>query len=271
MNIYRFKYLLGFSAIAGTLLFTACDNVPEDERLIPADRPDVARKVLIQEFTGQRCSNCPEGAAAVMMIKELYPGDVVSINLHPKNTSYTRPIGGLNLTSDIATVLYEYYRPMAFPAAVIDGANPVTTVSTWNTAVYSNLEAPAPAEIELTSDYDASTRLLTVNYKLIFNVEYSGELNMNLWITEDGIVGPQMTNGPRDENYVHNHVARTTLTGDWGTSIGNAFTFDQVVEGSASITLDAAWVADNCEIVGFLQTPSKKVEQVEQIPVVAEE
>lgn len=269
MNTY-FKFAsLGFAACALAAL-TACDNVPEDERLIPIERPDIKRVVLIQEFTGQRCSNCPQGAAAVKEIKELYPGSVISINLHPANTTYTRPVGGLKLTSDIATEYYHYYQPMAFPAAVINGANPVTTVGTWNTLVYNQLSAPAPADIELTSDYDPASRELKVDYKVKFNVEYSGELLINLWITEDGIVGPQYTNGPRDENYVHNHVARTSLTGTWGSSIGNVFTYDQIIEGSASVVLDSDWVAENCEIVGFLNTPAKNVEQAAQIPVVAE-
>ena len=40
------------------------------------------RNVLIEEFTGRKCINCPIGHIEAKAIEEAYPGRVWSINLH---------------------------------------------------------------------------------------------------------------------------------------------------------------------------------------------
>ncbi len=50
--------------------FTACDNIDEDDRFIPVERPHSEKTVLIEEFTGARCVNCPDGAAVVAALHE---------------------------------------------------------------------------------------------------------------------------------------------------------------------------------------------------------
>lgn len=263
-HFIKSSLLLICVGIAASAL-VSCDNVPEDERLIPVPRAEVARKVLIQEFTGQRCPNCPEGAAMVESLKEEYPDAIISINLHPVGPTFNRPVGGLKLTSEIATELYNYYNPTTFPAAVIDGESPLTNINSWDGAVYKETELSAPASIEFTTQFDDATRKLTVDYDVIFNETYSPEMNINIWIVENGIVGPQYTNGPRDDNYVHNHVARTTLTGTWGKSIGSLFIPDQEAAGQYSIIVNPEWVAENCDVIVFISNASsKRVEQAEQ-------
>ena len=50
-------------AVAALALFTACDNIPEDDRLIYIKPAAVSRAVLIEDFTGQACVNCPAAGA----------------------------------------------------------------------------------------------------------------------------------------------------------------------------------------------------------------
>lgn len=256
-------------ALLGTLIFAgACDDIPQEDRLIPVPAPTIMRNVLIQEFTGQRCPNCPEGAAAVHGIIDSYSkGSVVAVSLHPSGTTFTRPLGGLNLTSPTATAYYNYYRPAAFPSAVIDGSAPSSVVATWDGMVKNELEKSTPITIEATGSYDASTRKLTVDYSILFNDIMNSPANVNIWLLESGIVGAQYTNGPQNPEYVHNHVLRGSLTDDWGLPLGDTFYYSQNLTGSAEIVLDDKWVAENCSIVTFIQNPdSKFVYQVIESP-----
>ncbi|MDE6330543.1 MAG: Omp28 family outer membrane lipoprotein [Muribaculaceae bacterium] len=257
---------LAFAACAVAL--TSCDDVPQNERYIEVERPQIARKVLVQEFTGQGCINCPQGAALVHELQEQYPGSVIAVNLHPKNTQYTRPLGGMNLTSDIATVYYQYYKPSSLPSAVIDGAPAVSNVSLWTDAILTALEVEAPAELTLHTDYDHATRELTVTYNALFSKLYESPLAINIWVMENGLVGPQYSGSNIVMEYVHNHVARTSLTGDWGVTIADSFIPDQEFTDSFSITLDSEWVAENCQVIAFLQNPSKVVEQSAEADVI---
>ena len=70
------KVVLPFYLLAFLPLFVACDHIAEDDQLIeventlPVMDEDVdvdetprytARTVLLEDFTGQRCPNCPTG------------------------------------------------------------------------------------------------------------------------------------------------------------------------------------------------------------------
>ncbi len=269
-NIRNFSKAL--AAVAFTSMaagFASCDNVDEADRFIKVERPTIERKVLIQEFTGQGCINCPQGAALVHSLQTEYPGSIIAVNLHPENTQYTRPLGGMKLTSTEATLYYNYYKPSMLPSAVIDGANAISNVSLWTNAVLEALQKPSAADLELMTEYSESTRELKVTYFSKFNQIFQSPLAINIWVVENDIVGPQYSGSNIIKDYTHNHVLRTTLTGEWGESIGESFIPEQEFIGSFTIKLDDSWKAENCEVVGFLQNPStKSVEQSAEVPVI---
>lgn len=251
-------------ALLALLGLGACDNIDEADRFLPYERPEVARKILIYEFTGQRCRNCPDGAQAVHSIQANNPGSVFAVNLHPENTVYTRPMGGLDLTCPEATFFYQYYTPSAFPAAVIGGAAPNYNIFSWSTAVDDIITIAAPATITLKPAYDETSRLLTVDYSVDFNEYTTYPISVQIYVIENGIVGSQSVEGHTVRDYVHNHVLRTSFYEGWGHNIGDAFHVEQSVEGSASVTLKDNWVADNCQIVAcILSDGDKSVLQAE--------
>ena len=53
--------MLGAMSAIITLAAASCSNIDEDERLIYVKPADVGRAVLIEDFTGQKCVNCPTG------------------------------------------------------------------------------------------------------------------------------------------------------------------------------------------------------------------
>lgn len=253
--------LIAATVCASGAMFVACDDVAPEDRYTPVEKPTVARRVLVQEFTGQGCINCPAGAATVHALQEQNPGSIIAVNMHPENTQYTRPLGGLMLTSPISTAWFQTYKPSMLPAAVVDGAEANTSVPTWTDAILSALEVPSSVDLSISSDYNSSTRELTVSYTASFTDSYPAPLSINLWVTEDGIVGPQYNGSNIMREYVHNHVLRASLTGDWGVEIAKGFAFGDEYSGSFTITLSDKWVADNCNVVGFVMNASRSVEQ----------
>ena len=84
MNISRLSLLLAFAGFG----LTACDNVDEGERFEgPLDLEEVLAKseknVLIEDFTGQRCTNCPNAAQKIHEFQEQYGKDrVIAVAIH---------------------------------------------------------------------------------------------------------------------------------------------------------------------------------------------
>ena len=61
------------------LLCISCSNISEEERLIEVqpslpETPDVTvmRRVLIEDFTGQRCVNCPTATQTISDLQQAY-------------------------------------------------------------------------------------------------------------------------------------------------------------------------------------------------------
>lgn len=254
--------------------FTACDDISEQDRLIPVERPTVERVVLVMDFTGMRCTNCPNAATALHQSAEKYPGSVVIVGIHAEAASdFTLPLGPLDLRAPVSDVYYNYFKPAALPSASINGAAVLsgTELSLWTTTIDEQISKPAPANVSLTTLYDETTRELTVDYSVVFNEMHSEATSILLWLTESHIIGMQMNSGGLIRDYEHNHVLRASLNGDWGVEIGNNFATEDTLTGTATIKLDEKWNAANCEVVGFIfNTDDKAVQQAATAHVIGE-
>ena len=72
----------------------ACDDVAEDDRFIYVEPAEVAKRVLLEDFTGQRCINCPEASELIERLQEEYGADnVIAVGIY----------GGINGTSSNGT------------------------------------------------------------------------------------------------------------------------------------------------------------------------
>ncbi len=260
---------------------SGCDNVDEDDRYIKVEKPviDNPRTLLIMEFTGNDCLNCPLGAATVEQIKEdEEPGRVISVGLHPYGSHFTEPMPSLHtptkkqdLRSDAATALFDYYQPSGFPAALFDGLKSSMSGSTgdWIQRASEALTLTSYLTLSADCDYDADTRQLTVDYEVEFLDDVNRKLNVTVWLVENHIMGTQtMPDGKKNFNYEHNHVLRTSLNGNWGEELGVSFAAESKLQGTASTTLNEDWVADNCDVVVYVyRDDNKEVEQATSVGI----
>ena len=78
--------------------------------------------VLIEEFTGVRCPNCPQGHVIIANIKAANPGRVNSLSLHPINSlGAPYPFSVLDFRSQDAQDLFDYLGQIGLePAAGIN-------------------------------------------------------------------------------------------------------------------------------------------------------
>ena len=64
-------------------LLTACSYIEEGDRLIYVKPESARRVVLLEDFTGQRCVNCPKGTEVIEQLLQTY-GDsaVIAVGIH---------------------------------------------------------------------------------------------------------------------------------------------------------------------------------------------
>lgn len=273
------KYI-AIVATAIAIIASGCDNIDSDDRyqtIAKPELPGVPRTLLIQEFTGHNCRNCPTGAAAIKAIADAYPGRVITVGMHPEGGGpNTAPLGTQDFRCNEAQVMYLHYKPAGFPCAVFGGVETSAQTADWMTVAIPFMSLEAPLDISANTLFNAENRSITVNYNVEMRQSVKTQLSIMVWLVENDIVGIQNDKGNYIMDYVHNHVLRTSLNGDWGTPL--ALNADGVplaqysplesFSGNATATLDPKWVADNCNIVVWVfNTTTKEVLQAIEIPI----
>src|SRR5688500_18814574 len=78
-NIFSFIAVLLF-----ILVFAGCDKVliPQQPQNTSVAVNDTFRKILIEDFTGHFCQNCPAAAEMVDSLSNAYPGQVIGVGVH---------------------------------------------------------------------------------------------------------------------------------------------------------------------------------------------
>lgn len=244
------KYII--AALAAGALLTACDHIDEADRLIYVEPTVAQRTVLVEDYTGQKCVNCPNATTVLNEIVETYGEEnVIPVAIH------CGPFGLTNAQGLVTTAGTTYWNAFftatqGQPVAKVNRGQKIDDYNTWASAVSEELKRPTDVSITLKADYDSLSRQMTVTTDVLGKV--GEEQKLQLWLLENGIVAIQsLPGGGADRQYVHNHVLREAFNGEWGEVITLG---ESATTVSHTYTLDAKYNAENCDIVAFTYTDS---------------
>lgn len=229
------------------LSLASCSNISEDERLIYVEPATVNKAVLIEDFTGQRCINCPTAHEEIAKMQEQYGKEnVIAVSIHsgPLAVYSNGRITGLR--TQLGDDYYDYWNVEAEPTGLINRKGGVASLDKWQTAVYEELQEKSDLKLAL------STEALqgNINIGLMASVAEPVNGKLQLWVVEDSIAAPQMMpDGTINMEYMHQHVLRSAVNGDWGTDI-NWQSGEQ--ELSFTTPIEDGWIAENLSVIAFV-------------------
>jgi hypothetical protein len=238
-------------------LMVACDEVSVNDRLIYVEPPQVSRAVLIEDYTGQYCVNCPRATEEIERLIEQY-GDsiVIAVAIHsgPFGKSKGEPSP---LYTEVGDMYFNTWGMSAQPIGLIDrlfGSTPFSYTD-WAGGVNYEVAIEPPVSFLTDIDYDAETRDASIEVQTIGldSALVSGKLQV--WLVEDSIDSFQlMPDGSREEHYNHMHVFRASVNDPWGDAL--SVSHGQVAVKNYELKLDPAWVPEHCSVVTFLYDDS---------------
>ncbi|MGV8112978.1 MAG: Omp28-related outer membrane protein [Lentimicrobium sp.] len=181
------------------------------------------RNAILEEFTGIHCTYCPDGHAIAQSILDNNPGRAFVIALH--QGSFASPSAG---EPDYRTAFGDAIAGQTgltgYPSGTVNrhvfsGSNTALNRGAWAGACDQIMQEISPVNIGISSEYEASTRLLTVNIELYYTSNSASPSNfINIALIQDSIYGPQ-TGGGAGSNYRHMHMLRHLITGQWGDEV----------------------------------------------------
>lgn len=236
--------------LAGISLLMSCDPIDADKRLIEVPAATIQRNVLIEDFTGQRCIFCPEATEAIKELQGTYGADkliAVAIHAGPLAVKTTSTIVGLH--TDAGDAYYKLWAIPNVPKAIINRRGGVLSKDAWAGKIYDEFTKTTNVNIELKCQYDANSRRVEVETDLkTLTTAVKGQLQ--LWLVEDGIVAPQLfPNNKLEKNYIHNHVFRAAINGEWGSEL--TLSPEHTHKEKTTYTLPSGILSDKAWIVAF--------------------
>lgn len=184
------------------------------------------KNVILEEYTGTNCVYCPDGHKIAQQLVAANPGRVFAINIHQGGFAGLNP----NYTTQWGNALAGQYSISSYPSGTINrhvfGSSAVLGRNTWTANSATIMGQSSPVNVAAQSTIDWSTRTLTVVVEVYYTGNATNTTNkLNVALLQDSILGPQTGGSTYNPNmmvgsqYMHMHMLRDFLTGQWGVTI----------------------------------------------------
>ena len=253
---------------------------------IPAAQP---RNVLVEEYTGASCTNCPAAHEVLKDYQKDHVGRINVIGLYIKGPIQTVPPNSPHAAAydfrhdDATSIAKDIYGGVnSLPSAGIDrlpaNGNLKQDRSIWASSIEAGLATPDSINLSLESTLDSSTGMATVVATITYPMAITFAHNLNLVLVQDSIIDVQEypSNDPvhpgGDENYVFTNVLRAVLTSlpggdpiyanvpakEPGRVVIRVYKYDTKKLGERTVNpaKQPAMVAGHCRIIGYISAAS---------------
>jgi hypothetical protein len=281
------KYVF-WTCLLTALLLVSCEKVDRQKvinsKKVPIDTsnggadttgfPDsVSKVILLEDYTGHRCGNCPVAHAKAQVLYNKYPNKIVVLGVHCSAFATPNPPTSSKYTYDFrtqaATDLDNFFgcSGAGLPQGLVNrrkNANGSATLleGNWESEIVKELGKQSVIQIVPKATLDEASNTISFEAKIKYLQAINDSLSLSVYLVEDSIVAWQtdyrITSGSQDvPNYVHRHVFRKAITATFGdiitltpkaakTSTTRTFT----------IPIDAKWNKKHLSVITFVSKES---------------
>lgn len=234
------------------------NSTPNDTQIV------VKKRVLLIDFTGIRCTNCPEAHEKMHQFQNIYPDKIIPISIHGTGLAY--PVGEYNVdlrTTDGNSII-STFGITSIPVGLIDyyDKTKLLFLSAWDDEVSNYLDEVPSLDIKITNNYNSSNRTLDISNEIKAISELTTGSKLVVYILEDSIVTRQATLEEPGyiENYIQMNVFRDAITDVWGDELFiQGALVDDIEIKNFNISIPETWNTDNLKVITFVIDSNNKV------------
>ena len=205
------------------LIITSCEIVEgpyeiDNGNITPIDTNTYVKKILIEDFTGHTCQNCPSAARELEAIHSLYGDQIIGMAIHVSK-AFARPYPpsqAPNYQYDFRTKWGKEWdnlfgiSEIGLPGGMINRIGYPNEhrlgKDEWLSRVITELEK----EIDFGMSITVNEGIINVNTEILKNI--NGDYNLVVCLIENNIINWQKDGSEDVENYEHNHAFRSLLS-----------------------------------------------------------
>lgn len=251
-----------------------CSEIPV---VLPVNDPNtgniVDQNVLVEEYTGVRCQNCPAGAQLLEELKTIHGNRLTILSIH--GGFFAQPTNRenkLTLNNSFGQQLISVFnQPLGYPSAMINRKlfNSQSSLflggSFWPGYINQEKSKNPQLGMSIRNILDTTSRMLIVEVSINGLVDVSPQsLMLSVALSENNIKDAQLTPIGIDTNYVHQHVMRSFLGNVFGNSI-YPVTLNQIKSYTFSSFIPVAWALDQLLVVAFVHKTGPDFEVIQVV------
>lgn len=236
-------------------------------------------RILVEELTGVRCGNCPDGTKELIELRKRFNERVIIVAIHaapgfdtpfPESAHDFRTPKGTQLANFIGQAAFypcaAINRRLVPPEQDLYLSRPI-----WAGLIAEALAKPPAVGLFANTNYNATNRQLSAEIRIAPERLLSGEHRLTVLMTEDSIVDVQRVIVDKVANYQQRFVLRNILTAPTGDPIGEMLNPAAVLVKNFTTTLPLQWNERRCRLVAFLHRNmpnSKEVLQAVEVRII---
>jgi hypothetical protein len=273
------QLLLSLSIFTLLFMTPSCDVIdqPFKGNIQDTTSTQQQRNVLIEDFTGHRCKNCPKASKAIEALVDAYGSRIIGLAIHagPGNFTNTNTDYPTDFTTPEGKAIQNFFGTNFLPVGMVNRENWTASgnghwspYTNWPTLSSEAIDSTLRIALEASAGVNNGN--LEVSAQGLPQMGLLHDLNIAVLIKESNIVSPQLIpDDTRDSNYVHMNVLRDYVTDTWGESFGTSPMLPgDTLSGNYSIAWNTDWVQSNAAVVVYVFNPSNyRILQVIEIPV----
>lgn len=240
------------------------------------ERSNPVKKVLLEDFTGHQCGNCPRAHEEAQKIYNQYPGKIVILSEHVgyfaeiRNSSkYT-----YDFKTDVGNEIDQEFGassaglPKGMINRVVFNNSRLHDRNVWNTIVNQVLQTSIQLDIQIQYKWNDTKEKLNVAVQAKNIQATSPNLKMFVYLVEDSIFNWQKdySKNPQDiPDYLHRHVLRGSFNGTWGE---NVIWNNNLFEKKYAMKVKSEFKKQHLSVIAAVyDSNTKEILQVEEIKI----
>lgn len=241
--------------------FFSCDNYNEDNLRsfvalqvsedVPITKHQTSQALLIEEYSGWSCTNCPKAAEKLEALQETFKDELVAVTIHAG--SFAEPgksNNNLDLTTPYGDSLSKVFGVSSFPAGIINRSTPPLQYAQWETAINS-INDTTPHLLNINLGVKKNSSLILVGISLSPLQPIPQKILLSILILEDNILGIQLNGSTKIPNYSFNNVLRNNALSNIPLNT-ECLSTGETLKCNYAINIDPIWNLSNCRVVAIV-------------------
>jgi len=235
------------------------------------------RNILVEDFTGHYCNNCPGAAYIIDTIKDNIGKQIIPVAIHTfDNFAAPRPEKAPKFQTDFRTaggddIWTRYGGQIGLPSIMVNRVDTFVNPARFQIdyrqisgPIRQHIDDVPVLNIQVKANYIASKSLVCAYAETEVLASLADDHSIVFMLLEDSIIDWQLHSGFGGypfyssgdiPDYVHKHVLRKSMNNYLGETIitgGANAVADKIITASSYVVTESSWKPEHFEVVVFV-------------------